>query len=76
MAGQKEEEPKKEKKKKPYWQQVREGKKGKDPGPTVEEVGKGIWKALGDLGSIFWTGKPMKTSTTMVRGAIRRKKTY
>lgn len=72
MAGQKEEEPKK--KKKPYWQAVRSTKK--DAGPTIEELAKGAWKALGDLGSILWTGKPMKVSTTTVRGAIRRKHTY
>ena len=75
MAGQKEQEEKKEPKK-PYWQQVREGKKGKDPGPTVEELAFSGWKALSDLGAWIWGQKPKKTSTTTVRGAIRRKHTY
>ena len=75
MAGQKEKGVKqKTTKRDPYSEQVRSTKK--DAGPTVEEAGYNIWKGLADLGSMLWTGKPMSSGTTMVKGAIRKKKTY
>ena len=73
MAGQKEEEKKPEKpKKKPYWEAVRSTKK--KAGPTVEEAGKGIGMALLNLLKPFSLWPTDKK--TMVKGAIRKKKTY
>ena len=67
MAGQKEKIKEPTTPKDPYWKQVRSTKK--DAGPTIGELAFGVWKGLADLGSLLWTGK-----TTMVRGAIRKRK--
>jgi len=74
MAGQKEKIKEPTTPKDPYWKQVRSTKK--DPGPTIGEIAFGAYKAMANVGAWILGQKPVTTSTTTVRGAIRRKHTY